>query len=118
MTATNVRNEPYLSGVHAPVSHEVEAANLPVEGELPAGLRGMFVRNGPNPMFDLDLPAPVMMHDFVITDRHAVFLDAPAVFDFAAYAAEGRCFRGSRSPARVSVCSTATATVAAGSVPI
>lgn len=29
----------------------------------------------------LDLPAPVMMHDFVITDRHAVFLDSPIVFN-------------------------------------
>lgn len=30
---------------------------------------------------DLDLPAPVMMHDFVVTDRHVVFFDLPAVFD-------------------------------------
>ncbi len=35
---------------------------------------------------DLDLPAPVMMHDFAITDQHVVFLDAPAVFDFSAFA--------------------------------
>jgi carotenoid cleavage dioxygenase len=30
---------------------------------------------------EIDLPAPVMMHDFVITQNHAVFFDAPAVFD-------------------------------------
>ena len=30
---------------------------------------------------DLDLPAPVMMHDFVITEHHAVFLDSPIVFN-------------------------------------
>lgn len=30
---------------------------------------------------DIDLPKPVMMHDFVVTEHHAVFLDAPAVFD-------------------------------------
>ena len=35
---------------------------------------------------DIDLPAPVMMHDFAITDRHAIFLDAPAVFDIAGFA--------------------------------
>jgi len=35
---------------------------------------------------DLELPAPVMMHDFAITERHAVFLDAPAVFDFQSFA--------------------------------
>ena len=31
----------------------------------------------------LELPAPVMMHDFVITEQHAVFLDSPIVFDVA-----------------------------------
>jgi carotenoid cleavage dioxygenase len=30
---------------------------------------------------DIDLPAPVMMHDFVVTADHAVFLDTPIVFD-------------------------------------
>ena len=29
----------------------------------------------------IDIPAPVMMHDFVITEDHAVFLDSPIVFD-------------------------------------
>jgi carotenoid cleavage dioxygenase len=33
---------------------------------------------------DLDLPAPVMMHDFVITEHHAVFLDSPIVFNMEA----------------------------------
>ena len=31
----------------------------------------------------LDVAAPVMMHDFVITEHHAVFLDSPIVFDVA-----------------------------------
>lgn len=31
----------------------------------------------------LEVPAPVMMHDFVITEHHAVFLDSPIVFDLA-----------------------------------
>ena len=31
----------------------------------------------------LELPSPVMMHDFVITEEHAVFLDSPIVFDVA-----------------------------------
>jgi len=30
---------------------------------------------------EIDIPAPVMMHDFVITENYAIFLDAPAVFD-------------------------------------
>ena len=30
---------------------------------------------------DLDLPAPVMMHDFLITEDHAVFMDSPVTFN-------------------------------------
>jgi carotenoid cleavage dioxygenase len=33
---------------------------------------------------DLDLPAPVMMHDFLITEDHAVFMDSPVTFDMDA----------------------------------
>jgi carotenoid cleavage dioxygenase len=29
----------------------------------------------------LEIPAPVMMHDFLITEQHAVFFDSPIVFD-------------------------------------
>jgi opacity protein-like surface antigen len=35
----------------APVREERDDRDLEVEGELPAGLRGMFVRTGPNPQF-------------------------------------------------------------------
>jgi len=31
--------------------------------------------------FEIDLPAPAMMHDFAITTEHAVFLDLPIVYD-------------------------------------
>jgi len=30
---------------------------------------------------DMDLPAPVMMHDFIITEDYAVFMDSPIVFN-------------------------------------
>lgn len=30
---------------------------------------------------ELDLPAPVMMHDFNVTQNHVVFMDLPVVFD-------------------------------------
>jgi carotenoid cleavage dioxygenase len=33
---------------------------------------------------DIDLPAGVMIHDFAVTDEHALFLDAPAVFNLEA----------------------------------
>ena len=32
---------------------------------------------------EIAVPGPTMMHDFAITDRHAVFLDLPMVFSFA-----------------------------------
>ena len=39
----------WLAGNFAPVDHEVEAFDLPVEGALPPELSGVFMRNGPNP---------------------------------------------------------------------
>ena len=42
---------PYLSGNYAPVDHEITAHDLPVIGEIPRDLVGMFVRNGSNPRF-------------------------------------------------------------------
>ncbi|EAZ92937.1 carotenoid oxygenase family protein [Crocosphaera chwakensis] len=50
MTAT-IKINPYLSGNFAPVSREITAHNLTVTGEIPKNLRGMFLRNGPNPQF-------------------------------------------------------------------
>lgn len=42
-------SEPYLSGAWAPVPDELDVADLAVTGELPDGLVGSYVRNGPNP---------------------------------------------------------------------
>src|SRR6476620_8197697 len=42
---------PALSGVFTPQPDEHDLADLTVEGELPADLRGTYVRNGPNPLF-------------------------------------------------------------------
>lgn len=53
---------PYLKGNFAPVSMEVTAEDLPVEGEIPSGLAGTLFRNGANPMY-----AP-------LTDDHHWFL--------------------------------------------
>jgi carotenoid cleavage dioxygenase-like enzyme len=51
MTAPTEVENLFLSGNFAPVHEEVTADNLRVTGELPAGLNGMFIRNGPNPRF-------------------------------------------------------------------
>jgi carotenoid cleavage dioxygenase len=42
----------HLSGVFAPQRDEVDVADLPVTGEIPAELSGSYLRNGPNPRFD------------------------------------------------------------------
>jgi len=52
MTTEAKPTNPYLLDNFAPVHEEVTAENLPVVGELPAELDGMYVRNGPNPQFD------------------------------------------------------------------
>lgn len=44
-------DNPYLHGLYAPTTAEREATDLPVEGQLPSDLKGMYVRNGPNPRF-------------------------------------------------------------------
>lgn len=45
-------DNPYLHGVNAPTTREIEGAGLVVEGELPADLRGSYYRNGTNPVFE------------------------------------------------------------------
>lgn len=41
--------DPFLTGAWEPVHDELDVADLPVTGELPAALVGTYVRNGPNP---------------------------------------------------------------------
>ncbi len=42
---------PALAGNNAPIQDELVIDDLPVIGELPADLNGIYVRNGPNPFF-------------------------------------------------------------------
>lgn len=43
------------------------------------GPKGRITRTEP-----IEIPEPVMIHDFVVTDQHVVFFDSPAVFDIEA----------------------------------
>ncbi|MFM7093895.1 MAG: carotenoid oxygenase family protein [Actinomycetota bacterium] len=52
----------YLTGNYAPVRDEVTAFDLEVIGELPADLNGRYLRNGPNPITDVD---PSTHHWFI-----------------------------------------------------
>ena len=44
------RQNPYLEGVHLPLGCEHHVVGLKVEGAIPAGLDGVYARNGPNPL--------------------------------------------------------------------
>lgn len=44
---------PYLTGIFAPVREEITADDLEVIGEIPRDLNGVYLRNGPNPRFDV-----------------------------------------------------------------
>ena len=56
--------------------------------------RGQISRTIP-----IDLPRPVLMHDFAVTDQHVVFFDCPAVLDVSA-AATGATARAVAARAR------------------
>lgn len=48
----DVVHHTHLNGVFAPQREEVDVADLHVVGEIPADLKGSYLRNGPNPRFD------------------------------------------------------------------
>lgn len=52
---------PYLEGFLAPVHTEVTATDLPVTGHIPEYLDGRYLRNGPNPVAEVD---PAIYHWF------------------------------------------------------
>ncbi|MBF2048412.1 MAG: carotenoid oxygenase family protein [Elainella sp. C42_A2020_010] len=63
----------FLQGINAPVFQEVDLDNLPVTGEIPPDLAGMYVRNGPNPMFQPIAYAYPLEGDGML---HAVYFEA------------------------------------------
>ena len=63
MTVTDTRLAPntFLSGNFAPVDDELDVADLPVRGAIPAELNGRLLRIGPNPVSP---PDPATYHWF------------------------------------------------------
>ncbi|HLU56591.1 MAG TPA: carotenoid oxygenase family protein [Pseudonocardia sp.] len=68
---------PQLQGPFAPVFEETTADDLPVEGDLPTELDGVYLRNGPNPRFTplgsyvYPLEGDGMVHGIWLSDRRA-----------------------------------------------
>src|ERR1700740_891212 len=52
----------YLEGAFAPVQQEFTLTDLPVTGTIPDYLDGRYLRNGPNPIGEID---PALYHWFV-----------------------------------------------------
>ena len=73
---TNAFNQPFLTGQMTPCTEELDVASCKVTGEIPAGLRGQFVQNGPNPRFE-----PVGKYHMFDGDGmlHSVLFDDGAV---------------------------------------
>jgi carotenoid cleavage dioxygenase len=69
---------PHLSGLFAPQPDEHTFDDLVVQGELPADLRGTYVRNGPNPLFPplgsytFPLEGDAMLHAVHVDDDGTV----------------------------------------------
>ena len=49
---TNEHNQPDMAGNLFPIDHEYDVDRCEVTGTIPSGLHGMFIRNGPNPLFE------------------------------------------------------------------
>ena len=49
---TNEAGNHFLDGEWRPAGAELDETGLAVVGDLPEALRGRFIRNGPNPMFE------------------------------------------------------------------
>lgn len=58
---TDTTTSKWLSGLYAPLDHEVTTTELTVRGTLPPELNGRYLRNGPNPIGN---PDPATYHWF------------------------------------------------------
>jgi hypothetical protein len=66
-------DDPHLSGNHAPIGPEIDAADLlVVAGRIPPDLSGAYMRNGPNPLYKPIAFTYPMDGDGMI---HAVYFD-------------------------------------------
>jgi YD repeat-containing protein len=73
------KGNPFLEGNYAPVVRELTSTHLRVEGSIPRELNGRFLRNGPNPVGDIDpgkhhwFVGNGMVHGVCLNDGHALW---------------------------------------------
>ena len=77
-SVTNPAHQPDLAGDRRPVPDEIDVADCAISGHLPDGLRGRFVRNGPNPLFEpigrySVLDGDGMLHGITFSDAGASY---------------------------------------------
>ena len=73
-------DNPYLHGVYAPTTQELDQDGLDVVGELPSDLQGTYYRNGANPVFEPKnryhpFDGDGMMHALHVSDGGARYLN-------------------------------------------
>lgn len=66
----------FLQGNFAPIKTEIDVQNLKIEGTLPNSIDGVYMRNGPNPLFDpISYTYPIdgdgMLHAVTIHNKKA-----------------------------------------------
>ncbi|MFZ4584198.1 MAG: carotenoid oxygenase family protein [Acidimicrobiia bacterium] len=101
LTFVDASTNPFLHGMHAPVTDELDVGSLAVSGRIPPELHGSYLRNGPNPQF-----APIgsyaypfdgdgMIHEVSFAERRASYRNRWVVTDgLAAERAMGHALWG------------------------
>ena len=103
-TQTAATPNPYLEGFLAPVGAEVTATDLEVTGHIPEHLDGRYLRNGPNPVEEVD-PATYhwftgdgMVHGVALRDGKAAWYRNRGVRSPSVCAALGEPMPGRLNP--------------------
>ncbi|MCO5967774.1 carotenoid oxygenase family protein [Actinoallomurus soli] len=98
-------SNPFLEGGFAPVRQEHTVTDLPVTGTIPAQLDGRYLRNGPNPVAEVDpetynwFTGDGMVHGVRIRDGRAEWYRNRWIRTPRVAAALGEAFRSGRSSA-------------------
>lgn len=119
----------YVQGNYAPVSEEITATDLQVIGELPKELNGRYLRNGANPLGEVDLAhhhwftGEGMVHGVKLSEGRALWYRNRYVRDEAIVKTlgedpAGRTFAGSANTHVIGHAGRTFAIVEAGAPPV